>query len=97
MAAAAVRASAKVIVTSNLKDFPAASLVEWKIEARHPDQFLMDLYTVDPETVASRLNEQAVTIGRSPGDLLATLSVGVPSFAAMVASGMAASEKDDGS
>ena len=96
VAAAAVRANAKVIVTSNLKDFPSSSLLEWEIEAQHPDQFLMDLYAVDPETVASRLNDQAATIGRSLRDLVATLSIGVPSFAAMVALGMPASQKDDG-
>ena len=42
--AAAVKANAQVIVTSNLKDFPPSSLAEWEIEARHPDQYLMDLY-----------------------------------------------------
>ena len=51
------------------------------IEARHPDQFLMDLYEVDPDTVASRLHEQAATIGRSLQDLLNTLRAGVPNFA----------------
>jgi len=41
VAAAAVRANAQVIVTSNLKDFQPSSLTEWGIEARHPDQFLV--------------------------------------------------------
>jgi predicted nucleic acid-binding protein len=85
--AAAVKAHAQVIVTSNLKDFPPSSLAEWEIEARHPDQFLMDLYAVDPETVASRLRDQAATIGRSLPDLLATMRLGVPNFAAMITSG----------
>jgi len=84
--AAAVMAKAQVIVTSNLKDFPPSSLAEWEIEARHPDQFLMDLYELDTETVASRLREQAATIGRSLPELLATLRVGVPGFAAMIVS-----------
>jgi hypothetical protein len=87
VAAAAVKAHAQVIVTLNLKDFQASSLTEWGIEARHPDQFLMDLYEIDPGTVASRLHEQAGTIGRSLQDLLNTLRVGVPNFAATVASG----------
>jgi hypothetical protein len=52
VAAAAVRAHAQVIVTLNLKDFQASSLTEWGIEARHPEQFLMDLYEIDPDTVA---------------------------------------------
>jgi predicted nucleic acid-binding protein len=86
VAAVAVRSNAQVIVTSNLKDFPASSLSEWDIEARHPDEFLMDLYALDPETVASRLRDQAATIGRSLPDLLNTLRLGVPNFAAMIAS-----------
>jgi hypothetical protein len=50
---------AQLIVTSNLRDFPPSSLSEWDVEARHPDQFLMDLYALDPEAVASRLRDQA--------------------------------------
>jgi hypothetical protein len=82
--ATAVRANGQVIVTSNLKDFPPSSLAEWGIEARHPDQFLVDLYGLDPETVASRLRDQAATIGRSLPDLPTTLRVGVPNFAVMI-------------
>jgi hypothetical protein len=84
--AAAVKANAQVIVTSNLTDFHPPSPAEWEIEARHPDRFLLDLYSIDPETVASRLRDQAATIGRSLPDLLNTLSIGVPKFAAMIAS-----------
>jgi predicted nucleic acid-binding protein len=39
--AAAVKAGAQVIVTSNLRDFPAAALSDWGIEAQHPDEFLI--------------------------------------------------------
>lgn len=85
VAAAAVRIGAQVIVRSNLKDFPASSLAPWEIEARHPDQFLMNLYALDPKAVLSRLRDQAATIGRSLPELLATLRIGVPNFAAMVA------------
>jgi predicted nucleic acid-binding protein len=83
--AAAVRAKAQVIVISNLKDFPRSSLAEWQIEARRPDQFLTDLYALDPKTVISRLREQAATIGRSLPDLLTTLRLGAPNFAVMIA------------
>jgi predicted nucleic acid-binding protein len=86
VAAAAVRVRAQFIVTLNLKDFQLSSLAEWKVEARHPDQFLMDLYALEPKTVESRLREQAATIGRSLPDLLATLRAGVPNFATMIAS-----------
>jgi predicted nucleic acid-binding protein len=84
--AAAVRARAQVIVTLNLRDFPLSSLEEWDIEALHPDEFLMDLYALDPVLVASRLHDQAAGIGQTLPDLLKTLRIGVPNFAAMIAS-----------
>src|SRR5215510_13809953 len=39
--AAAIRAGAGVIVTYNLADFPAETLVRFAIEAQHPDDFLI--------------------------------------------------------
>ena len=83
--AAAVRGNANLIVTANLRDFPAASLAVWDIEARHPDDFLLDLYARNPKLVESRLQDQATTIGRTLPELLRTLHSGVPKFAAKVA------------
>jgi predicted nucleic acid-binding protein len=39
--AAAIRGRADLIVTSNLKHFPAHKLVHWGLEAQHPDEFLV--------------------------------------------------------
>jgi hypothetical protein len=39
--AAAIVARADVIVTYNLKDFPATILEQYGIEAQHPDEFLL--------------------------------------------------------
>ncbi len=44
--AAAIRTRANVIVTFNLNDFPTDELAEYGIEAIHPDQFLVDCYTL---------------------------------------------------
>lgn len=47
--AAAIKAKAEVIVTSNLKDFPKTELDKYDIEAQHQDTFianLIDLYPV---------------------------------------------------
>ena len=47
--AAAIKAKAEVIVTSNLKDFPQSELDKYNIEAQHQDTFisnLIDLYPV---------------------------------------------------
>jgi predicted nucleic acid-binding protein len=38
--AAAIKGQAELIVTTNLKDFPAKALERWGIEAQHPDEFL---------------------------------------------------------
>jgi len=46
--AAAVRSGAQTIVTFNLKDFPAATLDGFGVEARHPDDFLVDQIGLAP-------------------------------------------------
>jgi predicted nucleic acid-binding protein len=84
VAAAAVQSGAQVIVTSNLKDFPEASLRKWHIEARHPDEFLVDLLGHHPAAIVLKLQDQAATIGRTLPQLLQTLQTGVPRFAGMI-------------
>jgi predicted nucleic acid-binding protein len=84
--AAAVRCGAQVIVTANLKDFPARTLAEWGIEAQHPDEFLIHLVDLSPAVVVSKLHDQAATIARSLPDLLRTLRNVVPQFASAIAS-----------
>jgi hypothetical protein len=49
--AAAIQAEAEVIVTLNLKDFPAAALSPFEIEALHPDTFLVGLFAQDSDGV----------------------------------------------
>jgi len=44
--AAATLTRADVIVTFNLKDFPLESLKSLRLEARHPDEFLQDLFGI---------------------------------------------------
>jgi len=57
--AAAIVARASVIVTFNERDFPADQLKPHGIHAAHPDDFLLDLDSIDPvqfiEAVASDL------------------------------------------
>jgi predicted nucleic acid-binding protein len=48
--AAAIRGKASVIITNNLKDFPASELQTYDIEAQTPDEFirhLIDLYPAE--------------------------------------------------
>ena len=49
--AAAIKAKARVIVTSNLRDFPAEALADWDIEAKSPDDFILDLIDLDGRVV----------------------------------------------
>lgn len=53
--AVAIRAKAQVIVTYNERDFPAAALDEFDLQAQHPDTFLRHLIDLDPITVRARL------------------------------------------
>lgn len=47
--AAAILTRASMIVTFNMKDFPAEILKPLRLEARHPDDFLLDQYTLAPD------------------------------------------------
>lgn len=49
--AAAIRVGADVIVTSNLKDFPAETLDRYGIDAQHPDEFVRHLISLAPGSV----------------------------------------------
>lgn len=49
--AAAIRCKAQAIITSNLKDFPAAVLQEFDIEAIHPDVFLINQFDLSDAKV----------------------------------------------
>ena len=50
--AAAIRGQADVIVTANLRDFPANIVGQFGIEPQHPDEFIVSLLDVAPELVA---------------------------------------------
>ena len=63
--AAAVKTPCEVIVTYNLKHFPRQSLKPFAITAKHPDEFLIDLYHLDPEIVVHELHEQGAAL-RTP-------------------------------
>lgn len=56
--AAAIRSGSNVIVTFNLKDFPAAILASYSVEAQHPDEFLTHLLDLHPWTFCKTVREQ---------------------------------------
>ena len=74
--AAAVRCGAQVIVTANLRDFPAEHLAPFGVEAQHPDDFVLGLVDLAPGAVSSIVSQQAAALKhppRSVPELLDTL------------------------
>jgi predicted nucleic acid-binding protein len=63
--AAAIRGGAEVIVTMNLKDFPAKTLAPYGIEAQHPDTFIMQFIDLDAGAVVAAAHEHRASL-RSP-------------------------------
>jgi hypothetical protein len=64
--AAAIRAGAQAIVTFNLKDFPDHDLAAWDIEAKHPDEFVMDSLDLAPGVIVKCVTEQAGALKNPP-------------------------------
>ncbi|GAB2480979.1 PIN domain-containing protein [Nocardiopsis aegyptia] len=74
--AAAIRARAQVIVTENLTDFPSSVLDGWDIEAKSPDDFILDQIHLDRKVVWSCAQQIADSWRNPPGtvaDVLASL------------------------
>ncbi|HEX6819026.1 MAG TPA: hypothetical protein VF120_11680 [Ktedonobacterales bacterium] len=83
--AAAVASGAPLIVTSNLRDFPAAALESLGIEAQSPDEFLMDLVARDADVVQTIVLRQAAALRTppmTPLEVVAALGCQAPTFAA---------------
>jgi hypothetical protein len=72
--AAAIRAGAEVIVTFNLTDFPAETLARFAIEARHPDDFLISLLDLAPDTFCSAVKRQRESLCNPPRTALELLA-----------------------
>ena len=51
--AAAIRGRADVIVTMNLRDFPAGLIAPFGIEAQHPDKFILHLLDLAPGPIVA--------------------------------------------
>jgi predicted nucleic acid-binding protein len=57
--AAAIKSGAQVIVTRNLKDFPAFDLEPWGIEAKSPDAFVLDQVGIHVQAIAASVRQIA--------------------------------------
>ncbi|MFF0314792.1 putative toxin-antitoxin system toxin component, PIN family [Micromonospora sp. NPDC005252] len=90
--AAAITGRADVIITNNVKDFPASAVDPLHIEVMRPDRFLCLQFDLSPSLVIDVLRRQSADTGRAPGkprlaldDLLELLRrSGAPTFASQV-------------
>jgi hypothetical protein len=69
--AAAIRAKAQVIVTSNLKDFPADKLSAWDVHAIRPDAFIEAQVDLSPRLVYGVLTQIAERWENPPNAVVA--------------------------
>lgn len=79
--AAAIRGDCPLIVTFNLKHFPAEALVPWDITASHPQEYLLILYEMEPKQVIACLGAIAGKRKLEIQDVLIRLGKSVPDFA----------------
>ncbi|WP_433371438.1 hypothetical protein [Streptosporangium sp. CA-115845] len=59
--AAAIKVGARGIVTSNLRDFPSEHLAPWEIEAKSPDDFVLDQIDLDGRVVWACVQQSLTT------------------------------------
>jgi hypothetical protein len=91
--AAAVRGRAELIVTENVRDFPAAVTAVYDIDVVDQDGFLLDQWDLDSVAVRRALTRQVSRYRREPRtveDLLIALgrqAHGCPQFAGVERSG----------
>ncbi len=74
--AAAIASGAQVVVTFNLRHFPAAALEPFGVEAMHPDELVCDAIDLDSADVLRIVHEQAAALQRprmTPSELLERL------------------------
>jgi hypothetical protein len=64
--AAAITATAEVIVTFNLKDFPEAALAPYDLVARHPDAFLQSFIATMPSRVVEAVRDCVTRLSHPP-------------------------------
>lgn len=64
--AAAIYSRAHIIVTANLKDFPADYLGTFNLEVQHPDLFVVGLLETNPNEVLNAFLKQVASLRNPP-------------------------------
>ena len=78
--AAAIRSQCPLILTFNLKHFPESALAPWSLAARHPEDYLLVLYEMEPSRVMACLGEIAGRRKLEIEDVLIRLGRSLPTF-----------------
>lgn len=73
--AAAIHASASIILTYNLRDFPAKSINIYNIDAQHPDKFLTHLIDLGPDIVCNAIKRLRTTLKNPPTSINRYLAI----------------------
>jgi predicted nucleic acid-binding protein len=79
--AAAVKAKASVIVTFNLRHFPKQALEPLGVEALHPQEYLLALWSMNPAVVLAKIAAIAHDREMEIQDVLIHLGKSLPRFA----------------
>ena len=82
--AAAVRAGAHAIITSNVKHFPTEAVEQYNLIVTSPDQFLCHQFHLEPRITKEALERQAADIDQAFTVLLAKLRPSVPMFSELL-------------
>jgi predicted nucleic acid-binding protein len=78
--AAAVMVHANMIVTQNTKHFPKDCLEEYGVVCRTADEFLVQLYQLNPQLVLDKLDDQAIGISEDRAFVISSLKGTVGEF-----------------
>jgi predicted nucleic acid-binding protein len=73
--AAAIKCSASVIVTYNMKDFPLSEISKYDVEAQDPDTFIMHLLDIDTGAVCSAVKRQRSNLKNPPKNVSEFLEI----------------------
>lgn len=64
-----------MIVTGNVKDFPASQLEQFNLSAQTPDEFLLNQLDLEPQPVMELLRSQAADLRNPPLELDELLAI----------------------
>ncbi len=82
--ACAIHCKAEVLLTFNLRDFPEKALSPWGISAKHPQDYLLTLFSLEPLHVMQQMGGIAQKRGNTMEDYLIDLGRFVPAFSSRV-------------